>query len=111
MAALTLTAPTGPAPATVTPNSASASDTITQAQLGTAGVILRIQTTGTASNVTVSDSSTTAANNPATVTAIPMPATGIRALYINPKQYTPATGQVTITSTSQTGLTYEVYPA
>lgn len=111
MAALTLQTPTGPGGAVVTANAASASDTITQAQLGTAGVLLRIATSGTLSNVTISDSGTTPANNPATVTAVALSATQIKVVYIAPSQVNLGTGVVTITSSSQTGLTYEVYPA
>lgn len=111
MAALTMTVPQGPTPATVTRNAATASDTITQTQVGATGCVLRIETTGTVSNVTVSDAGTSGANNPATVTAIAMPATGQRLLFVSPTQVNLATGLVTITSSSQTGLFYEVYPS
>jgi hypothetical protein len=110
MAALTLFSPTT-AGTIVTPAAASASDTISQAQLGTQGVNLRIATAGTTSNVTISDASVTSgAGWPATVTAIAMAATQVRVAYISPAQCAPG-GNVTITSSSQTNLTYEVYPA
>jgi hypothetical protein len=111
VAALTMTVPTGPTPATVTRNAASASDTISRLQLGANGVTLRIETTGTASNVTVSDAGLTSAGNAATPAAIAMPATGQRALHIAPSQADLGTGLVTVTSSSQTGLYYEVYSA
>jgi hypothetical protein len=110
MAALTMTVPTGPG-VTVTSNAASASDTLTQAQLGTQGVNLRIATSGTPSSVTVSDGNFTPASNPATLTAVTMGATAVKVVYISPTQVNLGTSLVTITSTSQTGLTYEVYPA
>jgi hypothetical protein len=110
MAALTLFNPTT-AGTIVTAAAASASDTISQAQLGTSGVNLRIATAGTTSNVTISDASLTpGASNPATTTPIAMAATQIRVVYISPAQCAPG-GNVTITSSSQTALTYEVYPA
>lgn len=110
MAALGLTVPTRSG-ATVVPITPTASDTILTSLMGDAGVILRIQTTGTASNVTISDSGFTPAGNPATTTAIAMPATGLRAVYISPRQADLVTGNVTITSSSQVGMSYEIYPA
>lgn len=110
MAALTLFNPTTTG-TVVTPAAASASDTISQAQLGTAGVNLRIATAGTTSNVSISDASLTpGGSNAATITAIAMAATQVRIVYISPQQCAPG-GNVTITSSSQTNLTYEVYPA
>lgn len=110
MAALSLTVPTGPG-AIATPASASASDTLSQAVIGANGVNLRIQTAGTSSNVTISDGGATPASNPATVTAIAMAATQVRYAYISPAQVNLGTGLVTITSSSQTNLTYEVTPS
>lgn len=110
MAALALTVPTT-AGAICTTASASASDTITQTQLGTAGVNLRISTAGTTSNVSISDSGATPSSNPGTVTPIAMGATEVRYAYISPTQVNLGTGLVTITSTSQTNLKYEVVPA
>jgi hypothetical protein len=110
MAALTLTVPTTTG-AICTTASASASDTLTQTQLGSAGCNLRISTAGTISNVSISDGGTTPSNNPGTVTAIAMAATQVRYAYISPSQVNLGTGLVTITSSSQTALTYEVTPA
>jgi hypothetical protein len=110
MAALTLFNPTT-AGTIVAPAAATASDTIAQAVLGVRGVNLRIATAGTTSNVTISDASLTpGASNPATTSAIAMAATQVRVVYISPAQCA-AGGNVTITSSSQTNLTYEVYPA
>jgi hypothetical protein len=110
MAALSMTTPTGPG-TVVSSNAATASDTITQTQLGTQGVNIRMATSGTPSNVTVSDSGLTQASNPATVTAVALSATQVKLVYVSPSQVNLGTGLVTITSSSQTGLTYEVYPA
>jgi hypothetical protein len=110
MAALTLTVPTTTG-AVCTTASASPSDTITQTQLGTAGCNLRISTAGTASNVSISDGGATPSSNPGTVTPIAMGATEVRYAFISPSQANIGTGLVTITSTSQTLLKYEVTPA
>ena len=110
MAALTLNTPTRPG-AVVTPAAASASDTISRTVLGERGANLRIATAGTASNVTVSDSGTTPAGNPATVSAVAMGATQVKTVFVSPKQVDSSTGLVTITNTSTVALTYEVYPA
>lgn len=110
MAALVMSTPTA-AGTIVTSNAASASDTISSTQLGTQGCNVRVQTTGTLSNVTFSDGGLTPASNPATVTAVAMGATQVRIVYVSPAQVNLGTGLVTITSSSQTGLTYEVYPA
>jgi len=110
MAALTLWNPTTGGTA-VTPATASGSDTISQAQLGTSGVNLIVQTTGTICTITISDASLTpGASNPATVTGVATVATGVKAFYISPAQCAPG-GNVTITATPITGLTYQVYPA
>ena len=110
MAALNLTVASPPG-AIATPNNASASDTLTQAQVGATGINLRIQTTGTGSNVTISDGGATPVSNPGTPSAIVMAATQVRYAYISPAQVNLGTGLVTITSTSQTGLTYEATQA
>lgn len=112
MAALTLTVPTG-AGIVVAPITPSASDTIALSVLGEAGCNLRIQTTGTLSNLTISDSGLTPAANPLSpaTTALAMSATQIKTVYISPKRADLATGLVTIVSSSQVGMTYELYPA
>lgn len=110
MAALTLTVPTTTGAICATA-SASASDTITNVQLGTAGCNLRISTAGTTSNVSISDAGVTPSNNAGTVVPIAMAATEVRYAYISPTQANLGTGLVTITSSSQTNLKYEVTPA
>lgn len=109
MAALTMAVPTS-AGVTVTPNTASASDTISQAQLGVQGVNLICRTTGTVCTITISDSGLTPAGHGASVTGVATPATGVKAFYISPSQVD-VNGLVTITASPVTGLTYEVYPA
>ncbi len=111
MAALTLLVPTA-AGTVVTGTTPTASDTIAASLLGDAGCILRCQTTGTSTNLTVSDAGATPAGNTTTATAITMSATQIKMIYISPKRADLATGLVTLTASGAlTGVTYELYPA
>jgi hypothetical protein len=98
-----------PANTTPTPITPTASDTIARTQFGPNGCVLRVITTGTASNISISDPGTTPSSNPGTVTPLAAPATGVRMLPIPLAAINPATDLATITSSSQTGLTYELY--
>ena len=97
---------TGTTPSVITP---SASDTIASGQFGSNGLALRVITTGTAANIAVLDPGRTPFGNPGTVTALAAPATGVRMVLIPLAAIDPATGAATVTSSSQTGLTYELY--
>ena len=96
----------GTAPAVITP---SASDTIAAGQFGPNGCVLRAITTGTTSNITVADPGKTPLGNAGTAAATALPATGARMIPIPVSAIDPATGNATVTSSSQTGLTYELY--
>ena len=96
----------GSTPVPITP---AASDTIAQGQMGPNGCVLRIITAGTASNITLLDPGTTDLGNPGTVSAVAAPATGVRWLPIPLAAVDQATGNATVTSSSQTNLTYELY--
>lgn len=98
---------TGTTPSAITP---AASDTIPGSTAGPNGWFLRVITTGTASNITVVDPGTTAISNPASVTPLAAPATGVRMLLI-PRGAINSSGVVTVTSSSQAGMTYELYTA
>lgn len=99
---------TGTTPTAITP---TASDTIAAASFGPNGVFMRVITTGTATNVTVLDPGTTPSGNPGTVTALAAPATGARMLLIPATAINSATGLATVTFSSLTGVTYELYRA
>jgi hypothetical protein len=99
---------TGTTPTPITP---TASDTINGSTAGTDGWNLRVITTGTLSNISVLDPNFTIQGNPGTVTALAAPATGVRMLLVPKSAINPATGLVTITSSSQAGMTYELYIA
>ena len=99
--------PAGTTPAAITP---SASDTIAAGSFGPSGVIMRVITTGTATNVAVQDPGVTPAGNPGTVTPVAAPATGIRMVLIPVSAVNQSTGVATVTfSGALTGVTYELY--
>jgi hypothetical protein len=97
----------GTTPSAITP---AATDTIAAAFVQARGAILRIITTGTATNVTITDPGFSALGNAGTSVVIAAPATGIRMVYISPFAINPATGVVNIAASGAlTGVTYELY--
>jgi hypothetical protein len=94
---------------TPAPQTPSASDTIAAGSFGSQGVAVRAITPGTASNISVLDPTTTGLGNAGTLVPLAAPATGSRMLLVPRAAINPATGVATITSSSQTGLTYELY--
>ena len=98
--------PSGTTPTPITP---TASDTIQLSTAGPNGWELRVITTGTVSNITVVDPGTTPLGNAGTSAVLAAPATGVRMILIT-KAAANSSGLVTVTSSSQTGLTYELYP-
>lgn len=97
---------TGTTPAVITP---TVSDTIAAASFGQQGCAMRVITTGTLTNVSVLDPNFTAQSNPGTVTAVACPATGVRMILIPLSAVSPSTGVATVTFSSITGATYELY--
>jgi hypothetical protein len=99
---------TGTTPTAFSPN---ASDTIPGSTAGPNGWFLRVITTGTATNVSVSDPGFTPISNPGTVTAVAAPATGVRMILI-PRGAVDSSGVVTVAfSGARTGVTCELYTA
>lgn len=97
----------GTTPSAITP---SASDTISVNDIGTRGCALRVITTGTATNVTVTDPGTTALGNAGSASAVACPSTGTRMILISPAAVNAATGLATVTfSGALTGVTAELY--
>lgn len=97
----------GTTPSSITP---SASDTINANDIGTRGCALRVITTGTSTNVTVSDPGTTPLGNAGSASAVACPSTGVRMIYISPSAVNQATGVATVTfSGALTGVTAELY--
>lgn len=97
---------TGITPTAIT---ASSSDTIAEPSFGPNGVVMRIITTGTATNVSVLDPNPTDLGNPGTVTPFAAPATGARLLFIPRLAINGGTNVATVTFSSITGVTYELY--
>ncbi len=102
--------PTG-ALTTPVPITPTASDTIADASFGPNGCLLRVITTGTATNVSILDPGVTPGlGNPGTVPALAAPSTGSRMLPIPRGAVNPVTGLATVTfSGALTGVTYELY--
>lgn len=97
----------GTTPSALTP---AASDTIAEGSFGSNGLIARIITTGTATDVATLDPNTTGLGNAGTVVPLSAPATGARMLYIPRASINQATGLATLTfSGARTGVTYELY--
>jgi hypothetical protein len=97
----------GTTPAAITP---SASDTIAAGQFGSGGCLMRVITTGTTTNVVVTDPGLSPMGNAGTSATVAAPATGVRMIYISPAAVNPATGVATVTfSGALTGVTYELY--
>ena len=94
---------------TPTPITAALTDTIASSSFGQQGVAVRIITSGTPTNVSVSDPGLTASGNPGTVTPLTMPSTGSRMLLIPRSAIVPSTGLATLTFSSITGVTYELF--
>lgn len=98
---------TGTTPSALTPQ---ATDTYTSAQFGPNGMVLRVITTGTATNVSVLDPNLTAQGNAGTVVAVAAPSTGVRMIYVPRAAINPATDLASVTfSGALTGVSCESY--
>lgn len=104
--ALSASAFTTPAP--ITP---ATTETFGPGCFGTQGMRLRVITSGTLTNVTVADPGLTPSGNAGTAVALATPATGARELLVPLSAVNPATGVATVTFSSVTGVTYEIYRA
>lgn len=99
---------TGTTPAPITP---TASDTVSANDIVPGGgCVLRVVTTGTATNVAVLDPNLTTQGNPGTVTPVACPATGVRYILVPVNavnnNVSPAVATVTF-SGALTGVTYD----
>lgn len=93
-------------PVPITP---AASDTIAAAQMGPNGCVMRVITTGTATDVTITDPGLSPMGNAGTAPALSAPATGARMLPI-PRSALNSAGIATVSfSGARTGVTYELY--
>jgi hypothetical protein len=98
---------TGTTPAPFTP---TASDTISAADIiPSGGCVLRVVTTGTATNVQIVDPGVTPLGNAYNPVPVACPATGVRYILVAPAAVNPATGVATVTfSGALTGVTYDL---
>lgn len=109
MAALTATAIVA-AGVAASPAAVAASDTIAEAQFGTAGVILRvINGGGSDDNVSVADPGLTPSGNAGTVTPVTVGAGATKSILIPRSAINPSTGVATVTHDFTTSVTYELY--
>lgn len=100
-----LLAGTTPAPFTPT-----ASDTISGNDiLPGGGCVIRLVTTGTATNAAVLDPNLTAQGNAGTVVAVAAPSSGVRYILVPVTAVNPVTNVATVTfSGALTGITYDL---
>lgn len=98
---------TGTTPVPFTP---TASDTISANDIDPGGgAVLRVITTGTATNVSILDPNLTALGNAGTVVVVACPGTGVRYILVSPAAVNRATGVATVTfSGTLTGVTYDL---
>lgn len=110
MALVTSTSIPSGALTTPVPITPSASDTIAETSFGPNGCLMRVITTGTATNVSVLDPGFSPMGNAGTAASLAAPATGSRMLPIPRSAISAATGLATVTfSGALTGVTYELY--
>lgn len=92
-------------PVPITP---ATTETFGQGCFGSQGMKIRIITSGTATNVTVSDPGYTPSSNPGNPSALACPATGARSTLVPLAAINQNTGVATLTFSSVTGVTYEI---
>lgn len=112
MAALTSQSITAMAGTTPSATAVSSSDTITEAQFGPNGVIVRvINAGGSPDTVTITDPNTTVLSSAATNPTVSVIATtGVKMIYI-PRSAINSSGVATIAHSFVTSVTCEVYRA
>lgn len=93
---------------TPTPITPSATDTVAESSFGSDGLVIRITTTSTLTNFSVSDPSLTANGNPGTVTPVSVPSGATRKFFIPRSAINPNTGVATLNFSATTGVTYEL---
>lgn len=94
----------GITPAPFTP---TASDTVNESSFGSNGIVVRITTTSTATNFSVTDPTTTGLGNAGTVTPTNVPTASVREFYV-PRAALNQSGVATLNFSAQTGVSVEV---
>lgn len=109
MATVTSTGLPAGALTTPVPITPAASDSIPESSFGPNGCLMRIITTGTSTNVSITDPGYSPMGNVGTSASLAAPSTGARMLPI-PRSALNASGVATVTfSGALTGVTYELY--
>lgn len=92
------------------PAAVATTDTIAEAQFGSTGVILRvINGAGSPMTLTISDPNLTAVGNAGTATAVSITNATSKNFFIPRASINQSTGLVTLTYSSATSVTYELY--
>ena len=106
----TVVPPSGGVFTTPNPLTPAATDTIDQSSFGPTGLMAFVVTTGTLTNVTVLDPTSTQMSYAGTVPSLAGVATGHRAVFIPKAAINPATGLASLTfSGALTGVTYYLF--
>jgi hypothetical protein len=95
----------GITPTALTPAS---TDTVLDGQFGPAGVYVRITTTSTLTNFSVSDPTTSGLGNAGTVTPVSVPSGSTRKFFVPRAAISLANGYATFNFSATTGVTYEL---
>lgn len=111
MAAMTSTIPTAAGVLTTAGTAVSASDTVTQTQLGSRGCFLEVLNGGASPDtVTITDSGFTPAGNAAAVYTVAVTNATNKIIYLDPSLANVTTGLLTIAHSFITSVTYKLYP-
>lgn len=92
-----------------TPAAVSASDTITAADVGERGCLVRVNCGATPTNATVADPGKTPSGNSGTAAAVAVPASDFRNIYVPKAAVDPNTQVATITYSATSTVTCELY--
>ncbi|QDY06167.1 hypothetical protein FJK98_02475 [Micromonospora sp. HM134] len=92
-----------------TPAAVASSDTISAADIGTRGALLRVICGATPANVTVVDPGTTPSGNAGSPSAVAVSASSARNIYVSPAAVNPSTQVATVNYSATSSVTCELY--
>jgi hypothetical protein len=91
------------------PAAVASSDTISAADVGSRGALLRVICGATPATVTVADPGATPSGNAGTPTAVAVGAAAAKHIYIPPTAVNPSTGVATVAYSATSSVTCELY--
>lgn len=91
------------------PAAVAASDTISAADIGSRGALLRVICGATPTNVTVADPGATASGNAGTPVPVAVVANAAKNIYIPPSAVNPSTQVATVAYSATAAVTCELY--